>query len=405
MTTRGRRGAAARRRFAASLLGLGRLDVAFSAPVAPRRPPGRDRRRRRASRRGAARRPRSSVVVAAPLTTDQPAPRGDELSLRIAALVAGKLGAGSAGAPADRAASRRRAPSRGAPRARLRAAGDRPRATLRVTVDVYPSVANAWDRIRNPLPAPAAPRLRRRQIDAEVRDVSRAAPPRAGAASHRARHDEGDVLAAACGDVDGDGGDELVLVSRVARGDRPRARRRVRPGEDRAVERRSRRGRRCRCASRWRERWSRPAASTSGRRIAGAVGLGADSSGTPARSPACPRGAATESCASSPEPAPGAFDGAPFDCAMRPRSQARDGGARAALRRVRGGARRRRPGGAVDVVAVREPSGQAAHQARRRRVVPDGVFGAQLAVRRPRPGRRARGGDDGRRPRRTIAND
>src|ERR1700722_123502 len=39
--------------------------------------------------------PASSVVVAAPLVSDQPAPRGEELALRIAALAAGKLGAGA----------------------------------------------------------------------------------------------------------------------------------------------------------------------------------------------------------------------------------------------------------------------------------------------------------------------
>ena len=35
------------------------------------------------------------------------------------------------------------------------------------------------------------------------------------ASVHRATHDEGEVLAAACGDLDGDGGMELVLVSRA----------------------------------------------------------------------------------------------------------------------------------------------------------------------------------------------
>src|SRR6185312_11313499 len=39
--------------------------------------------------------PGASVVVAAPLVSDQPAPRGDDLALRVAALVAGRIGAGA----------------------------------------------------------------------------------------------------------------------------------------------------------------------------------------------------------------------------------------------------------------------------------------------------------------------
>ncbi len=85
---------------------------------------------------------------------------------------------------------------------------------LRTTLDVYPSMANAWDRIRNPLPSPTSHAFATAKIDAEVRAFL--APLVLEQASvHHARHDEGEVLAAACGDVDGDGGDELVLVSRA----------------------------------------------------------------------------------------------------------------------------------------------------------------------------------------------
>ena len=90
---------------------------------------------------------------------------------------------------------------------------------LRATLDVYPSIANGWDRIRNPLPTPTAHAFASAKVDAEVRAFL---PPLLleQASVERARHDEGDVLAAACGDADGDGENELVLVSaaRVAIG-------------------------------------------------------------------------------------------------------------------------------------------------------------------------------------------
>src|SRR5437016_2684271 len=38
--------------------------------------------------------PASSVVVASPLASDEPAPKGSDLALRVAALIAGRIGAG-----------------------------------------------------------------------------------------------------------------------------------------------------------------------------------------------------------------------------------------------------------------------------------------------------------------------
>ena len=74
-------------------------------------------------------------------------------------------------------------------------------------------MGNAWDRIRNPLPSPIGHAFSSVKIDAEVRSFL--TPLLLEQASvHRVKHDEPDVIAAACGDVDGDGGDELVLVSR-----------------------------------------------------------------------------------------------------------------------------------------------------------------------------------------------
>ena len=157
--------------------------------------------------------PTSSVVVAAPIASDQPAPRGEELALRIAALVAGKLGAGAHAHPQTAQLATARAIA-GRASALVYVQTEVSRGDLRTTIDVYPSMGNAWDRIRNPLPSPTGHAFSTAKIDAEVRAFL--APLVLEQASvHRARHDEGDVLAVACGDVDGDGGDEIVLVSRA----------------------------------------------------------------------------------------------------------------------------------------------------------------------------------------------
>jgi hypothetical protein len=84
---------------------------------------------------------------------------------------------------------------------------------LRVTADLYPVLKNGWDRIRIPAPAPRAHAFAEAPIDAEVRAFLPAIPLEQ-AQLHKSQHDQGDVLAAACGDLDGDGGMDLVLVSR-----------------------------------------------------------------------------------------------------------------------------------------------------------------------------------------------
>jgi len=162
---------------------------------------------------GIAQTPAASVVVAAPLVSDQPAPRGDDLALRVAALVAGKLGAGAhAHAQAAQLGTARALAGRAS--ALVFVQTEISKGDLRTTIDVYPSMANAWDRIRNPIPAPTGHAFSTAKIDAEVRSFL--APLVLEQASVRkARHDEGDVIAVACGDVDGDGGDEIVLVSRT----------------------------------------------------------------------------------------------------------------------------------------------------------------------------------------------
>ena len=158
-----------------------------------------------------------ALVVTAPLTSDVQAPRGEELAERVAQLVAG--------AATPRAALRRRTRrARRSAQARVRGGEGGTRlvfvqpaianGVLRVTLDVYPAASNGWDRVRNPEPPPSAHAFAEAPIDAEVRAFL-ASIPLEHASVHRAKHDEGDVLAAACGDLDGDGG--MELVARVAR--------------------------------------------------------------------------------------------------------------------------------------------------------------------------------------------
>jgi hypothetical protein len=156
--------------------------------------------------------PPNTLVVASPLTSDVPAPRGEELADKVAMLVAGKLGPTAhahpqaASLPVARAVA---AKGGGLLYVQVEVA----RGQVRVTADLYPVMSNAWDRVRVPAPAPRAHAFASAPIDAEVRTYL---APVALEQVHvrKARHDRGEVLAAACGDIDGDGGMDLALVTR-----------------------------------------------------------------------------------------------------------------------------------------------------------------------------------------------
>jgi len=155
--------------------------------------------------------PTSAIVVAAPLSSDVPAPHGDELAARVALLVAGKLGASAHPQAAHLDVARALAGKKGA---LVYLQVEIARGEVRVVADLYPVMSNAWDRVRAPAPAPRSHAFASAPIDAEVRTFL-APIVLEQLHVHKSKHDRGDVLAAACGDIDGDGGMEVALVSRT----------------------------------------------------------------------------------------------------------------------------------------------------------------------------------------------
>ena len=155
--------------------------------------------------------PAGAIVVASPVASDIPAPKADELAVRIAAQVAGKIGVAKAhGQPAALAVARG-VSGRAASLVYLQL--EIVKGELRVTADLYPVVSNGWERLRNPVPGPRAHAFAMAPLDAEVRGFL--TPVLLEQATvHKIRHEEGEVVAVGCGDVDGDGGNELVLVTR-----------------------------------------------------------------------------------------------------------------------------------------------------------------------------------------------
>lgn len=156
--------------------------------------------------------PKGALVIAAPLATDMPTTRGDELAVRVATQVAGKLdGARVHNAPLSLSAAHAAAAKSPA---FVWVQTEVKKGELRVTVDAFPVVTNSWDRLRRVAPPPLAHAFASRPADAEVRSFY---PPVLLEQSkvHKARHGEGEVLAMACGDLDADGGLELALVTRT----------------------------------------------------------------------------------------------------------------------------------------------------------------------------------------------
>lgn len=157
--------------------------------------------------------PTGALVVASPLESDvPPSPnRGDELALRVASLVAGKIPGAHAAPRAVALEQARAVASRSALLVYVHV--QIAKSQMRVTVDAYPVIRNVWDRARLPPPPPSAHAYAVAPIDAEVRAFYSTLPLELQTL-RKAPHGEGEVIAAACGDLDGDGGAEILLASR-----------------------------------------------------------------------------------------------------------------------------------------------------------------------------------------------
>ena len=156
--------------------------------------------------------PAGAIVVASAIASDLPAPKAEELAVRIAAQVAGRIGVAKAHPQPAPLAVARGLSGRAASLVYLQL--EIAKGELRVTADLYPVVSNGWERLRNPVPGPRAHAFAMAPLDAEVRGFLTPVLLE-HATVHKVRQEEGEIIAIGCGDVDGDGGNELVLVSRL----------------------------------------------------------------------------------------------------------------------------------------------------------------------------------------------
>lgn len=157
--------------------------------------------------------PASGVpVFVGALRSDEPTPHGQELALRIGALVGGSVGGAATAQTEPLTLATAHALARKA-KGFVFVQPEIARGELRVTADLFLVVRNVWDRVRQLAPAPVAHSFAGERIDAEVRGYLGAVAPLAGKVE-RFRVDDRDVAALACADADDDGIFEIVTVGR-----------------------------------------------------------------------------------------------------------------------------------------------------------------------------------------------
>jgi len=150
------------------------------------------------------------VVAVAPLESDAKATRADALVVTIAALMAGQRAWEPPTEPASLLDARTKA--RGAT-ALVYVTIHIERGKVHAAADLYLLPRTVWARAKNPTPGPTAHGFAEADVDAEVRAHLEPIPLTSALTTTRAKHFENDVSAIACGDLDRDGGNELVTVS------------------------------------------------------------------------------------------------------------------------------------------------------------------------------------------------
>lgn len=155
--------------------------------------------------------PAGALVVAAPLASDAKPNDPAQLGARLVSVVAGALGLKSSSEAATLARARTLAAQAGT---LVHVQPELQRGELRVTVDVYPVPRSFWDRVRDPEPNPRAHAFASRRLDAELRTFFPPVPLVAKR-TDKATTGEQSPVAVACGDLNGDGSLEAVLVGRA----------------------------------------------------------------------------------------------------------------------------------------------------------------------------------------------
>jgi hypothetical protein len=150
------------------------------------------------------------VVAVGSLESDAKATRPDALATLVANQLAGRRGwtGPQKPEPIEGAIVRAR---RGAAVVFLKPRIERGR--LLITADVHPVPPSVWARVRNPSPGPVAHAFAEAPLDAEVRSFLEPIPLAAPLAVRRGQTFESGVIGLACGDLDRDGGLEIVSVS------------------------------------------------------------------------------------------------------------------------------------------------------------------------------------------------
>jgi hypothetical protein len=156
--------------------------------------------------------PSGVLVAVSPLVSDSPAPKGDELAVRVASQIAGRIGTAHVHPHPVTLAMARGVSGRAASLVYVQL--EIAKGELRATADLYPVISNAWERLKSPTPGPRAHAFAGAPLDAEVRTFLQPIVLEQ-ASVHKAKHEETDVLAVGCGDVDADGGNEIILATRT----------------------------------------------------------------------------------------------------------------------------------------------------------------------------------------------
>ena len=153
-----------------------------------------------------------ALVVVAPVSADQPVLKSVELTQRIAGAFARTLIESRIHDVPLSLVAARDAAARARASALVYVQVDLVHGELRVVVDKYPVERNRWRRLRDGLAPSAAHGFGHAVLDVELRTFLPSVPLEQWKVS-RSRLDEPNALAVACGDLGGDGGNELVIVT------------------------------------------------------------------------------------------------------------------------------------------------------------------------------------------------